>query len=288
MKIQIVLIILFSIGLQSCEKINIFNKDYKVLEASENAVNYDSKKDLVYGDSKIGQQLDLYIPEGITEKTPVFIMLHSGGWIAGDKQFNNSMIEYFKQKKIRCAIANVNYRLATSPSISYPQQLEDIDLTINFLKQNAELYNLDNRYFLMGFSSGGHLAMLYSYKRKNSEIKAVGGIVAPTDLTDENIHTGVLKEEVKYMMKVPYDEASKEAYQQASPIFNISKKSPPTIVFYGGLDYTIPKSQGDKLVAKLNSFGVENKLVLRPNEQHNWENIDDTLDAILDFVDEYI
>lgn len=287
MKKSLIFSLLVSIALISCERINL-NKDYKIVDAEQTNIKYQIKKDLGYGDISKGQNFDAYIPEEIEEKMPVFLMFHSGGWIAGDKQFNNSMIDYFMQKNLRCVIVNANYRLASNENISYPQQLDDIDLLIAHLKSNSELYKIDNKFFLMGFSSGGHLAMLYSYKKNNSEIKAVGGIVAPTDLTDENIHTGVLKEEVKYMMKKPFDQQSLLEYQQASPIFNITNNAPPTIVFYGGLDYTIPKSQGEKLVEKLNAKSVKNELILMPNEQHNWDNIPETLDAIIRFVDLYI
>ena len=55
------------------------------------------------------------------------------------------------------ALASIDYRFATQAI--FPAQIQDCNRAVSFLFDNAEKYGFDTeRFALMGFSAGGHLA----------------------------------------------------------------------------------------------------------------------------------
>jgi acetyl esterase/lipase len=99
--------------------------------------------------------LDLYCPEKVSDRLPVIVWIHGGGWRSGRKE--------------RCpavalvqdgfAVASIDYRLTrTAP---FPAQIEDCKAAVRWLRANAAKYNLDaDRVGVWGMSAGGHLAAL--------------------------------------------------------------------------------------------------------------------------------
>src|SRR5688572_1725107 len=66
--------------------------------------------DVTFGDDA-KQKMDVYLPEGRSEQTPVVIMLHGGGFVAGDKSEFSARAQQFSAKGF--AVLNVNYRLVS-------------------------------------------------------------------------------------------------------------------------------------------------------------------------------
>ncbi len=82
------------------------------------------------------------------------------------------------------AVYNIDYRLA--PDHRHPAQIEDVRAAIEHLKVLAEAYPLDlKRVGLLGYSAGGHLALLAAATAKESspEIRAVMAGGAPVKLS---------------------------------------------------------------------------------------------------------
>lgn len=117
-------------------------------------------EDIRYADSE-DAKLDIYFPEEQEGPYPVFVEIHGGAWYFGQK----SSVEfrpflYGLQKGYACV--SVGYTL--SPKAVYPQAVIEIKKAIDFLKKNADKYNLDkDRIVLWGGSAGAHLAALAAY-----------------------------------------------------------------------------------------------------------------------------
>lgn len=117
-------------------------------------------ENIQYADSE-DAKMDIYFPEKAEGPCPVFVEVHGGAWYFGQK----SSIEFkpFLHGLDRGYVCvSVGYTL--SPKAVYPQAVIEIKKAIDFLKKNADKYNLDkDRIVLWGGSAGAHLAALASY-----------------------------------------------------------------------------------------------------------------------------
>lgn len=277
--------------LSSCDSIDVvplFNKNYSIRGEEEVDIEYEIKKDESYGDNEL-QKYDIYLPKNQTTKVPVIVLLHGGGWSEGDKGFINPIVETLRQKHTKCAIVNTNYRLTFQKGITYQQQVEDIDLLLKKLQKNAKSLNITPKFFLLGISAGGHLAMLYSYTADNKNlVEVVGGIASPADLTSGEIRQGRMNSDIIKLVGKPFSEENIDDYRSASPLFQMKKTSPATILFYGGSDTVVPPEQGEKMKQKLEELSNKHKYYFYPEQYHEWGKLPETLDLMLDFADKYL
>ncbi len=68
-------------------------------------------------------------------------------------------------------------------SIHHEEMMNDLHAAFLQLKNNKEQFDISSKYVICGASTGGHLAMIYTYTR-NSEIKCVGNIFGPSNIRD--------------------------------------------------------------------------------------------------------
>ena len=209
-------------------------------------------------------QIDMYKPGNLTEKVPLLVLIHGGGWRGGDRaDYKVYMIPFAKEGYIT---ATVSYRfISDSP---YPGCAEDIEDAVQWFFNNSEKYGYDpDRIALIGGSAGGHLALLGGYGWKSSavkndttltnnenihRIKAVVDFYGPADLTTEYARN---HSTVTSFLQKTYDEAP-ELFLEASPVHYLDKNDPPTLIFQGTSDELVPVSQSDNLKKQLDSLGV--------------------------------
>lgn len=283
--------ILLIIILSSCDVVDVvplINKNYSIVSAeAQEKVEYDEQRNIFYGKDEL-QTYDLFLPKNQSNKVPVIILLHGGGWSEGDKGFINPIVGYLKQKNVKCAIVNANYRLTYKAGVTYKEQIEDIDLIIKKLRDESKTLNITPKFFLMGISAGGHLAMLYSYSADTDKVvEVVGGIVTPSDLTSDKIRQGRMNTDIEKLIGKRFDEAPNE-YRRASPVFQIKRNSPPTILFYGGSDNLVPEEQGSLMSARLKELNIKHEYYFYPEQSHNWSLLNETLDKMIVFADKYL
>ena len=224
-------------------------------------------EDIVYSVEDWPQQLkaDLYHPN-VSSLMPVVLMVHGGGWSSRDRSDMHSTAESLAKKGF--AVLNISYRLA--PQFIYPAQIQDLQLALAWLQNNATQYQFDlNRVNAWGYSSGAHLvAMLASVNPgeaqtltmtpKLPKIRAVvaGGI--PADLSVYPASPII----------VPFLDAQRDEnpalYKQASPINHISAGDPPIFLYHGKLDMLVEKEQSINYYQALRRNGITAELYLHP------------------------
>ena len=248
------------------------NNDDTTLDAT----TYYQELDISYGNNT-SQTFDLYLPANRTSNTKVLILVHGGGWSSGDKIDMNPIKDLIRQDLPNYAIANINYRLADSNNEPYPMQTEDISSVISYLKNNKSNLIISDDYGFIGVSAGGHLSLLWSYKfNAESHIKMVCSIVGPTNLTDPE-YLNNTDPDLQAMLDLFGINPTLQFLEEASPYYQATSSSPPTILFYGGQDPLIPVSQGIDMRDKLISLGVTQEFTLYPDAGHSF--------SILDYVD---
>lgn len=238
-----------------------------------------------YG-SDINQAYDIYLPENRNENTKVIILVHGGGWTSGDKSDMDPYKTITQEELPNYAIVNINYRLASQGISPFPMQLNDITSVINHLKINQNEYIISQNYGFVGVSAGAHLAMLWSYDYDTqNNVNMVASIVGPTNLADpayNNNPAFQIDLIMQYFGVIP----TTFFLENNSPLHQVVSTSPPTILFYGGLDPLIPNSQGVDMDAKLTELGVTHEFTFYPNEGHGWtgNNLLDTWTKLKAFI----
>lgn len=118
-------------------------------------------RDVPYGDHA-KQQIDLYLApaqedeDGVPQPTPLVVYFHAGQFITGDK--GDVEINTRALLASGISVASVGYRDARETP--FPSPFEDAARALQFLRLNAEQYNLDpERFATAGSDAGANLAL---------------------------------------------------------------------------------------------------------------------------------
>lgn len=164
--------------------------------------------------------IDIFIftPEKVTEKMPLLIFFHGGGFTAGDMKLYTNQIKYI------CELSNAviifpEYRLA--PENPYPKPIEDARGTIKWAIENKDNLNIDiNKLMLAGDSAGGSLVNSCLILDEEKYIKKAFEIYPGVDSTTLDNLTAY---DWSYEMYPIIDEQKELAYSRIDKIKNHSK-----------------------------------------------------------------
>jgi acetyl esterase/lipase len=239
------------------------------LDSSE----YYQELNVSYGDDN-NQSFDIYLPANRTLETEVMILVHGGGWSAGDKNDMNNLRDFIRNEFPNMGIVNMNYRLADENNQPYPMQLNDITSVIDHLKSKQSYYTIDDDFAFIGVSAGAHLSLLWSYAfDTENNIDMVCSIVGPTNFTDP-AYLNNTNPELQAMLDLYGIDATTEYLEEVSPYHRVTETAPSTILFYGGQDPLVPTTQGTAMRDKLEVLGVPHQFTLYPNAGHGWVGLD--------------
>ena len=249
-------------------------------------------KKILYSNISYGsdeqQKFDIALPANRGANTGVIILIHGGGWSAGDKSAFTKSLNFFAENGFACV--TMNYRLAEEESdVKLTQMLDDIGKVINLISEKSAEWKIsDNLFALAGHSAGGHLALLYSYSKNiNKKIKTVITMSGISDLNDDSFNSsGVLSEMINDILVNKNEDSRKKA----SPINNISSSSVPTLLIHGSSDEFVPYSQSEKLKKKLDEMHVRNQFKTLPMGKHEYSEKENAYanSAILEWLQVYL
>lgn len=125
-------------------------------------------------DGNIYHQLDVYYPEGTTEKLPVIIDIHGGGWMYGNKELNKYYCLALASRGY--VVFNINYRLV--PDVTVNEQLQDCAYALKWISENMQNYPCDTENILLtGDSAGGQLAVYSAALLQSEKLREVFDVV---------------------------------------------------------------------------------------------------------------
>jgi acetyl esterase/lipase len=218
--------------------------------------NVVARRDIVFSriDGK-DLKLDLFTPKNAASPLAIVVLIHGGCWLAGTRQdYNRFAIDLASRGY---AAASIDYRL--SEEAPYPAAVEDCRAAVQWLRQNADTYAIDQeRVALLGGSAGGHLAEYVGYTASISgnaaepKVKAVISFYGWSDLTHPAVRDFYWNE---VFLGSKYDDAP-DLYKEASPITHVGMQSPPTLLLQGTIDTIVPPSQSVMLMDKLDANNV--------------------------------
>jgi acetyl esterase/lipase len=242
--------------------------------------NVEVRKDISYtgGDPADASKhkLDLYLPKG-KKNFPVMVFLHGGSWRTGDRSLYPVLGNRFAKAGIGVAIPS--YRLM--PGNPHPAQAEDCAAAFAWIFKNIAQYGGDiRRIYLVGHSSGGHVAALLALDQT---------YLKPFDVPVTAIHGVATFSGVYDVSHVP-EFISQTRAPDPSPIAIVHANAPPFLIAYCQWDYfELPKQARDFAAALKQDF-VAAQLVYLPGENHIsellniWKDDDPIAQAIVSFV----
>jgi acetyl esterase len=124
-----------------------------------------------------------YPPTEQTERLPVFVNLHGGGFVLGFAEGDDIYCRLLANEA-RCVVVNVDYLLA--PENPFPGALEECYRLMKWIRKNPDALKIDpHRMGIGGHSAGGNLAAsvcLLANERKEFSIQCQIVDYAPLDL----------------------------------------------------------------------------------------------------------
>lgn len=221
------------------------------------------------------QNMNVYLPKGRTAETPVVLLIHGGFWVEGDKSDFVAVQQQLLNMNI--ASVNINYRYV-SPSHDYRGLMEDVGLALSHVKSKAQDWGIRaGDYHLVGFSAGGHMALLYGYTvKKPGEVASVISVAGPVgltaDLLSNPVVAGLALDPLEWLTgaPLPISEADPNfvKYMAVSPISYV-EQGVPTLMIHGTADEIVPFSQSQNLKSALDSRQIRNKLVPLQDATHD-------------------
>jgi acetyl esterase/lipase len=243
-------------------------------------------------------QLDLATPKGLDHPVPAIVVIHGGGWMAGQRQ---SMTQFAKQVAAYGYVApTISYRLA--PKYRFPAQIEDVKCAVRYLRAHAKELNIDpDMIGAMGISAGAHLSMMLGVMDSGdgmegnggnadqpSKVQAVVSYVGPVNLVIDN-YTDTQTQILTAFLGGPPKEKVDEC-RRASPLTYINKGDAPILCFFGTDDPLINNDQAFQIATALDDADVPGRVEILLGANHGWtgKELERTMDATMSFFDQHL
>lgn len=211
------------------------------------------------GDTEL--RCDIYRPPAGTEKRMALVHFHGGGFARGSKDTMGARVTPITARGYVSIAAQ--YRL--SGEAKWPSQINDARTHIRWVRAHASSLGIDPaRIAIAGYSAGGHIALFTAAQRD----MALAACVAFYPATD-------VKNVAKALMPPGTDDA---AIRDASPLTHIREGYPPTVIFHGLADVTIPPESSEHLLEVLRGVKV-------PSELHTFAGVPHAFDSHPEFAE---
>lgn len=238
-------------------------------------------------------RLHIFSPEARNEnaKRPAIVFFFGGGWNGGTPKQFYEQSKHLASRGLVCCCAEyrVKQRHGTTPF----ECVTDGKSAVRWIRQHATDLGIDpDRIIAAGGSAGGHVA-------------ACTALI--TDFDEENEQQDVSSVPNAMVLFNPvldttqqgYGSSRFEANQQTvlSPVHHIRKDAPPTLLFHGTADKTVPFENAERFCRLMKEAGNSCELISFENEGHGFfngpefrpndkaaEHFEKTMQATVDFL----
>ncbi len=219
-------------------------------------------------------------------KLPVALSIHGGRWYFGTRR-DTGAIDVRQWAGFGFFAMSIDYRLVTcSPA---PAAYQDVLCAIRWVHANAGRYGLDrDRIFLIGMSSGGHLASLAAtlgegrfprtggWDEYPATFRAAICVSGAYDIVSLDWGAGW----------APPGEPFPDAREYASPIRHVAPGNAPQLILHSDDDPSIPIEQVLRMAAALEAAGAPYRFRRYTDRGHMFIT-DEAIDEARDFIAEH-
>jgi acetyl esterase/lipase len=240
-----------------------------------------AQEQIVYKDVNATKLLmDVYYPKNIDSSKvyPAMVFFFGGGWVSGDvSQFINQA-NYFSKRGMVCFL--VDYRTKSKNNTTPFECVKDAKSAIRFIRKRASYFRVDTtKIIASGGSAGGHLAAAtalidsFSEATDDLSISCIPNALVLFNPVIDNGPGGYGFEKIK------------DAYKHFSPLHNIKKGAPPTIIFIGTNDKHIPIETVAYYKKVMEKVGSRCELKIYDGQNHgffNYKNLEYYKKTVMD------
>lgn len=196
---------------------------------------------------------------------PTIVFFFGGGWSSGKITQFERHANYFSSRGMITVLAD--YRVKSRHQSSPFDAVSDAKSVIRYLRSNAGILHIDtSKIVASGGSAGGHIA---------AAAATVPGLNDPADNLKFSARPNAL-----VLFNPVFDNGPQgygyerigERYKEISPMHNIQKGTPPTIVFLGTKDDLIPVETAKLYKKTLEDKGCRCDLFLFDGQKHGFFN----------------
>ncbi len=215
--------------------------------------------------------LKVFYPNQIEklQKHSAIVFYSGGGFVSSYiKQFEQQA-SYFAQRGMISFLAD--YRVKNRDGTSILECIMDAKSAIRYIREHAEKFNLDeNKIVAAGGSAGGYLAVAnalipnYDDPQDNFLISTKpNALILFNPIID--LGPGFVS---------GYEKFSGDEYKEMSPLHNIMKDAPPTIMFFGTNDYYVPIETAQYYKLVMEAVGSRCDLFFYEDQKHGFFNFE--------------
>ena len=225
-------------------------------------------------------KLDVYRDKTDRTNRPVFLYIHGGGWVMGDKREQGIPLLHHMARAGWLGFT-VNYRL--SPGVALPDQLADVKAGLVWIREHAEEYGGDPSFVAVsGGSAGGNLAALVGltendpryqpgFEDEDTSVQITAPVYGIYDVTDR---MGAQTPRFVPMLMEPlvikaFLEDEPEKFAEVSPLDRIHPGVPPFVISQGDRDSLAPVVEARAFVEQLEATSQKGVVYMEfPGAQH--------------------
>ena len=212
--------------------------------------------------------LNVFYPEGHNpkkDKRPAIVFFFGGGWTGGNPKQFQPHCEYLASRGM--VAISADYRVKSRQGTSPFECVKDGKSAVRWIRANAKKLGIDpDRLAAGGGSAGGHVA-------------AAAGNLPGLEEKGEDLSISS-KPDALVLFNPVYDNGPKgyghsrvaARYKEISPLHNLRKGSPPTIVFLGDKDTLVPVSIAEAYKKKMEAAGSRSELRVYAGQPHGFFN----------------
>ena len=210
-----------------------------------------------------------------TDKRPAIVFFFGGGWRSGSPaQFLNQCKTLASRGMIAAA---ADYRVASRHQSTILQSVQDAKSAVRWLRTNAVRLGIDpDRIAAGGGSAGGHLAactgVISGLDESGEDLKISSRSNVLVLYNPALVLAGVAGEEIKGSSLEALVKRAGTEPERISPYHAIAPGAPPTIIFHGTADTTVPFRTIEIFAAAMKAAGNACKVVPFEGRTHGFFN----------------
>ena len=204
------------------------------------------------------------------EQLSAVVFFHGGGWGGGHAWQFVPQCKYLAERGM--VAMSVEYRVRKRQGATPFECVSDAKSAIRWVRAHASEYGIDeNRIAAGGGSAGGHMAactaLIKDFDEKNEDL---GISSVPNALILFNAVLDV--PEIVHVLPKKVIKVLKDRATEISPIHNVLKGAPPTIIFHGTADGNVPFHQATLFCEEMKKYGNHCEVVPYEGRGHGFFN----------------
>lgn len=212
-------------------------------------------------------KLHIFYPEGheATDQRPAIVFFFGGGWVSGSPSQFYPQSEYLASRGM--VAISAEYRVRSRNKTTPKECVKDGKSAIRWVRRHAAEMGIDpNKILAGGGSAGGHVAAAtatvhaFNEEGEDLSISSRPAALVLYNPVYDNGPGGYGHERVK------------DYWEAISPMHNIDKDTPPTVVFFGTKDKHVHVSTAEEYKGRMEALGGRCDLHLYQDQPHGFFN----------------